>query len=81
MQYGDEEALGGVQGGEEVGQDERRSAQEHQARGPGDALQEEQRQGAHRPRPGNHISFSFLTTRVHSPKSVSNGIFFPVPGL
>ena len=50
MQYGDEEGLGRVEGGEEVSQEERRSRQEHQARGPGDALQEEQRQGAHRPR-------------------------------
>lgn len=53
VQYGDEEGLGGVEGGEEVSQEERRRRQEHQARGPGDALQEEQRQGAHRPRPGD----------------------------
>lgn len=51
VQYGDEEGLGRVEGGEEVSQEERRSREEHQARGPGDALQEEQRQGAHRPRP------------------------------
>lgn len=50
VQYGDEEGLGRVEGGEEVSQEERRSGEEHQARGPGDALQEEQRQGAHRPR-------------------------------
>lgn len=71
MKDGDEEALGGVEGGEEVRQEERRSREEHQARGPGDALQEEQRQGAHRPCPGdtrggtrgghevNYIIFSF----------------------
>jgi len=31
VQYGDEEALGGVEGGEDVSQEERRSTQEHQA--------------------------------------------------
>lgn len=65
MQYGDEEALGSVEGGEEVSQEERRSRQEHQAWRPGDTLQEKQRQGAHRPRPGgwrnkiNYILNSF----------------------
>lgn len=53
VQDGDEEGLGRVEGGEEVSQQEGRSRQEHQARGPGDALEEEQRQGAHRPRPGD----------------------------
>lgn len=53
VQDGDEKGLGCVEGGEEVSQEERRSRQEHQARGPGDALQEEQRQGAHRPRSGD----------------------------
>lgn len=53
MQDGDEEGLRRVEGGEEVSQEEGRSRQEHEARGPGDALQEEQRQGAHRPRPGD----------------------------
>lgn len=38
VQYGDEEGLGGVEGGEEVSQEERWSRQEHQARRPGDAL-------------------------------------------
>lgn len=52
VQDGDEEGLRRVEGGEEVSQEEGRSRQEHEARGPGDALQEEQRQGAHRPRPG-----------------------------
>jgi len=31
VQYGDEEALGRVEGGEEVSQQQRRSTQEHQA--------------------------------------------------
>lgn len=53
VQYGDEEALGSVEGGEQVSQEERRSRQKHQARGPCDALQKEQCQGANRPRPGD----------------------------
>lgn len=53
MQYGDEEGLGRVERGEEVSQEESGSRQEHQARRPVDALQEEQRQGTHCPRPGD----------------------------
>lgn len=53
VQDGDEQGLRRVERGEEVGQQQRRSRQEHEARRPGDALQEEQRQGAHRPRPAD----------------------------
>lgn len=80
MQYGDEEGLRRVEGGEEVSQEESGSRQEHQARRPVDALQEEQRQGAHRPRPGDgtgskmplkacfiFILMSRSTTAVRSP--------------
>lgn len=76
MQDGDEEGLGRVEGGEEVSQQERRSRQEHQARGPGDALKEEQRQGAHRPRPGDaggsrtRSTSYFIFTQFCSPRSV-----------
>lgn len=58
MEDGDEEHLGCVEGGEEVSQQERRTRQEHQARGPGDAQQEEESQGAHGPGPAGQAAGS-----------------------
>lgn len=52
VKYGDKKCLGRVERGEEVRQKQRRSRQEHEARRPGDAQQEEQCQGAHGPRSG-----------------------------
>lgn len=81
VQDGDEQGLRRVERGEEVGQQQRRSRQEHEARRPGDALQEEQRQGAHRPRPGGGGGGAKLermsgrrtaTCPVHKPCSAFN---------
>lgn len=94
MQYGDEEALGCVEGREEIRQEERRSRQEHQARGPVDTLQEQQCQRAHCPCSGdisggeqeiNRICFfsdrqvQQAFTYLYLSKCSSNSVIFSSP--
>lgn len=77
VQYGDEEALGSVEGREEISQEERWSRQEHQARRPCDALQEEQRQGAHCPSPGDtRVTFLHHSDELVKQKFTSAREFF-----